>query len=102
MKKKKRPERPERPDDLSVSTSFRTVSTQHAIVSTYKGSITILLPGGDYHWFNVRDADKFFNTLRRVIEHRKKMDAWYLRYEPDSWEAREIRRKNGRRAKKPR
>ncbi len=85
---------PKRPEDLSLTTSFRSMSTQHANVSTYKGSITIQLPGGDYHWFNYADAKKFHAALGRIIEHRGKMDAYHLRYEPDSWEATEIRRKN--------
>ena len=83
---------PPRPNDLSLTSSFREVDTRHAVVSTYKGSITIQLPGGDHHWFNLRDASVFHAKLGRVIAHRAKLDAWHLKYEPEGYEAAKVRR----------
>jgi hypothetical protein len=79
------------PEDLSLTSAFREISTRHAVLSTYKGSITIQLPGGDYHWFDLCDAKAFHEKLGRVIARRAQLDAWHLKHDPRGYEAVKIR-----------
>jgi hypothetical protein len=98
----KKHEKPDCPEDLSIPVPFREVDTQHVNVSTYKGSITIQLPGGDFHWFSLADAKRLHVALGRVIKRRAERNAWAKRYAPDSWEAKkhQVNRRRSRARKR--
>jgi hypothetical protein len=82
---KKSHAQPPMPEDKTFGVSFRYVNTRYADAAAYKQQIVVTMPD-DRTWMNPRDATRFARAILAAVAQQRKIDAWHLRYRPDSYE----------------
>lgn len=83
---------PRRPEEKTFALSFRYVSTKHADAAAYKGHVVITMPS-DREWMSPRDARRFAEAIISAAELQERIDAWSVRYEPQSYEGKQAKRR---------
>ncbi len=87
---KKKPE-PKRPEEKTFPLSFRYVTTKYADAAAYKGHVVITMPS-DRQWMTSRDARRFAESVLAAVKLQESIDAWYVKYRPQSYEAIQAKR----------
>jgi hypothetical protein len=86
---------PPRPEEKTYSLSFRHVTTKHADAAAYKGHVVITMPS-DREWMVPRDARRFAESILAAVALQEDIDAWDAKYDSQSYEGRQARRRRGR------